>query len=259
METALGLLRRIADTEGPPEPTVPPGYSMAGDAEDAGDLLEVVADPDDCLPAELFIRYADGDGNGSLRSITLRSVKRTDDGGILLSCYCHLRAAPRTLHAGRIIEAIDSVSGEDRTPPTGFLDYWGMNTAPAPVPDGTLEALKAARHGVVVLTFLSRCDGRQHPSDIEVIVEYLVQHAYRYEIDVSRLAEFMARLKPDVEAFRESAEILAAGEGESSLETVLMYAGRLIQADGVMHEAEEQFARELMAYRRTGDGPGVGD
>lgn len=287
MSSALSLLRDIAEAVGPPAAQVPNGYRMAGEAEDADDMLasaapmrtrldasfkyettqgDMMSDPraptldpgsktiageapNHALPAELFIRYEDVNGQVSLRSITLRGVSQDNEGAVLLRCFCHMRGEPRIFRAGRILEAIDSVTGNMWDPPTGFLHYWGeakLENAPT---DGTLEALKDARHGAIVLTFLAQCDGRQDISETEIIIEYILHHGYKHEIDPERLAQFLARLKPDNAAFVESAEALAGGKAETSLEDVLMYAGRLIQADGVLHEKEREYAQQLLSFR----------
>ncbi len=290
MSNALSLLREIAETLGAPSANLPSGYRMAGEDADAEDMLadapvrpsvdpdfkyssgpDMMSDhrmptldpgtktiagetPNQALPAELFIRYEDVNGNVSLRSITMRGVSADTDGAVLLRCFCHLRGEPRIFRAGRILDAVDSVTGKHWEPPTGFLRYWGeAKTEEAPA-DGTLEALKSARHGVIILTFLAQCDGRQDIAETEIIIEYLLQYAYKHEINPERLAEFMSRLKPDKTAFLESAEALASGNGETTLENVLVFAGRLIQADGVLHDNEREFAARLMSFRQTGNG-----
>lgn len=252
MAGALDLLRQIAMSVGPPAPSLPPGRMMMSEGDDSQDMLDDVEGPETTLPGELFVSYVDTNSLQSTRSITLRGVKRDEDGAVILRCFCHLRADMRTFRTAQIIEAVDIISGEPLTPPTNFLRYWGLTPAPRNAPDPTLAALKTARHGVVVLSFLSRCDGFQHPSEIEVIVKFLLQHGGGYTIDPTRLAAFLARMKPNTDLFSHSAEMLASGKGECGLDAVLHYAGMLIEADGVVHENEVHYTKELMKYVRRG-------
>jgi hypothetical protein len=238
-----------------PSPPLPRGRLEGGAGEDEGPSLDdwgvtlVVSLPGEqpsaaaraSAPVALFITYLDAKGRGSERRITLHGVDRTDADRVVVKAYCHLRKMARNFRLDRIVESVDVVTGEVYDPPHAFLDLVGLGLQE----DTTLQAVAAARLGLTVLAFLSRCDGKQDDSEMAVMLDYLSSQADRADWDVDRAVRLLTLLYPDPAGYGVAISALASGLNGEELSRVARYARRLVDADGVLHPEEARFALAL--------------
>jgi len=129
------------------------------------------------------------------------------------------------------------VTGETYESPAALIDALDR--------DETDAAVKQCRHGLTVLSYLARCDGRYCVQERDVVLSYVRQITDNVAIEEDRLNWLLDRICPDVDIAVHSAKMLAQGKGETNMRTLLGFAGRLIDADGIRAPEELSFAQRL--------------
>lgn len=224
-------------------PAVPGGRALLLPAADDPEAEQTRLDPAayETLSSSLFIEYVDAHGCESRRRITLMAVVTKPD-DLLLHCYCHERAAPRCFRASRIREAVDLATGEVVQDTVELIKRLaGILNYPAESSEAsTQDALRRCRHGLVVLTFLARCDGHLHPSEMQVLLNYLDHNAQYPGID-THMAEWALR-RLDVNRHVYNRAVNALAQRQDDLRQIARFARRLIDADGSLSPEEAEFA-----------------
>lgn len=199
----------------------------------------------------LILNYIDAEQAESVRQVSCSRLVR-EHGQLYLRAFCHQRRAPRKFHLGRIAGVYDVVTGEMLgTGDAYFAAHLSDRTAVAAGEWGLLpgqrEALGA---GLIVLTFLSRCDGECHVLERDEIETFAMGWWNRWEIAAtfpeSEVVERARRLAPDVEAFEAAAHMIRCDDRLRSM--VAGYARRLIEADGRIAKAEHDWIERLIAW-----------
>lgn len=245
MESAslVEVLRTRLRTSRDLAPALPPDRELILPSADDPESEDIQPDPAayETLSTSLFIEYVDALGCESRRRITLMAVV-TQPNDLLLHCYCHERAAPRCFRASRIRETIDLATGELVQDTAELirrlaciLNYPAESSLAA-----TQDALRRCRHGLVVLTFLARCDGYLHPSEMQVLLNYLDHNAQFPGID-PELADWALR-RLDVNRHAYDRAVNALSQRQDDLWQVARFARRLIDADGTLSPEESEFA-----------------
>lgn len=234
----------------PPVPPPPPGSEVSVSV--VHDLSEELTPESPAWGASglaLMIRYNDARGRASQRRISVISVGPGED-CFLLRAYCHERRAPRSFRSERIVEAIDMATGEVIEDMTAWLvDGAGEPSTPR-------QALQAAHDGLIVLTFLAKCDGKLHAAEMDVAREFVMEYDGGEGVDPEMLERHMLRMWPDLESYEEAIDRLADRGDE-----LVLTAGfglELIGADGKVTPEEAEFAEMLREavpgdFRRVGD------
>lgn len=221
--------------------------------EDEGGGHDYAPDLESVGGVGCIITYADSKGDVSVRRITCR--KLSHKGSVsYLQAFCHEREALRTFRISRIAEVACGVTGEVFVPASAFFArYSFVSEGGAAVGFGLNVRLAAdLRAALNVLAFLARVDGRVVPEESEMIEGFCRSFGMRYasdDFDFEGTCRYACRLAPDAETFYVSLGRLkrdGAPEGLSRLTS--LWAGQLIEADGVQDPKEVYFAVQLQQY-----------
>lgn len=222
-------------------PPLPPNREPAiGDA-DNDDTVDIVG-----RGAEsgwsVFIVYGDGAGKVSQRRITVRRIYQSPHGKQTISAYCHERCAPRAFLIERVREVIDLETGELFEPVRYFTDVAARGLP--------IEHIGIEITGIILL-FLARCDGNDHPMEWAVIEDGLARHAIRFSGDDAAVHTAMRRLRHMAPDHRDFARVLhklrvmPAAERVPMIGHLRQLCAELIDADGILAAKEFSWGRGL--------------
>jgi hypothetical protein len=241
---------------------------------------------DDVYGLTFAIEYESAGGDFSRRRIMLRAISVRDDGAVFLRALCFERNALRSFRLDRVLRIIDA-DGVVHDNPAAFLrDELRLNlSAPRAAAERPNEALPApaelatagkggasqpgptvapepdmlekpgmaqrrvARDGLRVLCALARTDGVLHPTEVEVVLDY-IEAACRASgepcsaADRAALAPYVRRQRPGLDVLEGCVQRIEAGNKEGRT-LLLDHAARLIIADGQEHEAELRMLAEI--------------
>lgn len=204
----------------------------------------------------VIIDYRDAKGQASTRQVSCVRIENAG-GKRYLRAFCHQRRALRVFLIDRIRAVMDAETGEELTNGDAFFDQyindritnsplgWGLS----PIQRADLGA------GLSVLTFLARCDGHIHPSELDEIETFIAAWWMRAEISAEipeqDIAAYARRLAPDVEAF----VIAAQRVGSDALlrQLIAGYARRVVEADGIIAAEERHWIRRLVEWLMVAD------
>jgi hypothetical protein len=202
--------------------------------------------PDDCdmevgqlpLPGAvtswvIHIRYVNAAGEESERSVTCKRLTSHIGGSLTLSGYCHLRELPRTFSVAKMVEVMDATTGEFVDPAEYFEEL-------------RLEGLPFVNRGMETFarmcTFMSRCDGHEHPAEWAEIEHGLERYALRFagdEHDISQSLSSCRSLAPDDRDFvRSVAAVKRSPDGRGIARLAIDTCSRIVDADNY-HANEE--------------------
>jgi len=244
------FLRQIHDAR-PAQPPLPASMRPVTPSVEAADAETSDAHEDIVFFGDsIGIEYTDGDDQFSRRRITVHWVKELE-ADLLVHSFCQERRAPRCFRVSRITGLIDLQTGEMTTEVVAIRQQFAALTisgAHSPA-NATEAALRELRPGVNILVFMARCDGFEHISEREVILDYLDSMCPAPGIDIDYANRCIARLYPDVDTFSRAVRILDRRD-RPELHRVARHMRRLVDADGVLSDREAIFAAELMATLR---------
>lgn len=234
--TLIAILTGRGRKATPPVPPAPQGAEVAVSV--ALDLSEDRVPESPAWSASglaLLIRYSDSRGRTTQRRISVISVGAGED-AFLLRAFCHERRAPRCFRSDRIAEAIDMATGEVIEDITAWLDGGGEPSTPR-------QALQAAHDGLIVLTFLAKCDGELHAAELDVAREFVMEYEGGEGVDPEMLERHMMRMWPDPESYE-----AAIGRLADRADELLLTAGfglELVAEDGKVTPEEAEFVELL--------------
>lgn len=191
----------------------------------------------DVVGCGFAMRYIDAEGDETQRRITVRNV--TADGNYLyLGAYCHERHAPRIFRVDRIQELIAFDTGEVIERATDWV-----NSILADDPTGT--AIMRARHGINILTTISRCDGVFHRNEKESVIEFVLDLAdYDTSVDVGLVRNYVGAAYPDMKCF-ESSSRSAKRWSPEYLRRLVRSVRRVVDGDGTISPEEFDLVTKL--------------
>lgn len=224
---------------------------------------------DDLWGITFAIEYTDSKGIGSTRRITLHDLYRDPRGHTFVQGICHERSALRCFRFDRIQTVID-MDGEVHEPVVFFRDELRVSieapipaSAPHPPPlksrstgaarpageQSGLVHRRVARDGLRLLAGLARADGLLHPSEIEVILDYIATVADRAGIatseeDRAALHGYVKRQRPTFEIIEQCLDRMDLSPLDEQ-RLFLSSAVRLADADGQQDPAEFDMLMEL--------------
>jgi hypothetical protein len=231
-----------------PPPAAPENIEIRTPLEDdideieAAELAEEVEEDD--LGEYLVIRYVNVKGEESTRRITVHRFSRRD-GLTYIHAYCHERRAARQFRSDRIESVIDVETGEVLDENQEIADRLATMARPKTIEHATDQAVADCRSGLIILMFLARCDGL-HPSEIDVILQYLDHSCAAPGIDETRACEAISRMWPDEVAYARAVRRLSQFNPDE-LHRTARFARHLIDADGALSAEEHRFAQQLSA------------
>jgi hypothetical protein len=219
-------------------------FSGINDAE-VTSLPPLEEEPQQISGFTCFIDY-----EGTIRRIVCRRFDLMGDVGYV-GAVCLSANGYRQFRTDRIQTVFDALTGEVIGDGRYFLffavdskrdrvDNWGLK----PTQRATLVA------GLNVLAFMARCDGQWHPLESDPVEQFICSMWLRKEwSDGPQLSAIMAhaqRLAPDAETFFKG----LAHYAQSSESTLILRRAvtSLIEADGVVADAEFQWALEFDAF-----------
>jgi len=209
-----------------------------------------------------ILHYRDADGNVSIRSISVWSIRHTDSGVPVLVAKCHLRKATRYFRVDRI-EAVADFDGVLIEPTNKFLeDTFGLIWPPS---DEEREAagefqvrwsrLRAVcrDNGGPLLIAVGLADGELVPDEVGAILDFVQQCCSRLKFEFgeredNRLRLYIQRLRPTTELIDRALDRMAQSDPPAIVAT-LSACARVMEADGNIHPAEirmlDEFSRSM--------------
>lgn len=182
-----------------------------------------------------FIEYEDSSGDISERRITIRSVFEKSK-VYYINAFCHERGAFRQFRLDRVVEATDLATGEvlDDYPD---IEKRLITLAPEGVEAETKNALRESKAALIILSYLSRCDGNYHPAEEDVIFKFIADQFFEKNLDEKIISKHIKRLYPHEGDFARAVKSLHKKDARY-VSSVLKYSGQLIAADGFLDDKE---------------------
>lgn len=238
----------------------PPGWTPELPATDAADELAVESEEaipvgDSIRGVTLILNYIDAEGIGSTRQISCSRLEQMH-GALYLRAFCHYRLAPRKFRIDRIVGVFDALTGEQLGEGTDYFAAYVADRVAGGAGEWGLSPDQRAALGaaLVVLTFLSRCDGHCHALEREEIETFTAGWWMRAEISApfpeADIAARVRRLSPDVEALEIAAQHVLRDRLLRPM--VAGYARRLIEADGRIADQEQEWIARLIRWWEAG-------
>jgi len=231
------------------------------------------------LSIALGIDYVDAAGAFTRRRLSLTNLDRE-----YLEAWCHERRAYRTFRRDRVHQLWDARTGEILTSFSELEERVEAHRqmlsaardaeqrmhraqAEARAKDAEhgrqvaanerllAEAWRRCGEGAVVLIFLARSDGALHHAEATIIRQYLDARCGRYKSLAAMSADLRDRLRhrvmelwPNPDRATAAIAVLTAERQGAHRRQVAELAMALIEADGVVHNAEKDFAAGLSGW-----------
>lgn len=252
MEASSIVARLISQVENRPLPSAPVAITLP-DEDDQ--LVEIASEKLGYAEGQSFaIEYMDSRGRKSTRRITVWGVAAGSAGVPSLIAFCHERNAQRQFRVDRIHCFIDYDGEVFSDVPMFLTENFGMdlNLASSRGDDATDRwsgILKAVRHEAVLLSALSRSDGKTVAEEVELATDYLSRLAEMNglmlsEGEILSIYRYANRLRPTEKALSNALQHLS-NLADRHLQRLLLTAVALIDADGARHPAEISLVNEI--------------
>lgn len=190
----------------PPEPKLVKSrkeFYEGADEEDKADLIEQVID--DNIGIAWSISYENAAKELSHRRVSVKKIYKAK-GEMCISAFCHMRKQSRNFRLDRIQEICDIRTGEviegssliaNKIIEVGRI----LNSDNA---ENAKNAVKDCREAMNILMFLARCDGKMHPKELEVVMTYVAEQWWEFDLDSKTLQTHAERLYPDTDTYLSS-------------------------------------------------------
>lgn len=191
----------------------------------------------------LFISYRGGSGVLSERKIVCEALRGCGESDVAVTAWCEGSRARRTFLCSRILECVDTASGEMIDPPDRLIRA-EFERDPAvqakrgrrAVEQAALLAAQAEQDALLVLAYVARSEGRMTAVEREVIAEFSRRRAATVG-GAPLVDEQIKRLKCDHSEYLRAVRDLR--DKDEALRVALIEAARnLSDADGERHEGE---------------------
>jgi hypothetical protein len=173
-----------------------------------------------------WIKYHASDDKISERDILIKSVKHATR-GLIVMAFCYKRENIRTFRADRILEMYWIDTGEIVEKPLTFLESLCLQPN---------IWIKRYFDGLMLLAFLSRCDGHMHKAEVDVMADYIEWQSLD-KVDRPQMIQKLRALYPTSSDVEKAIDNLQhwLPEDRRALGNAIR---NLVDADGVVHPAE---------------------
>lgn len=193
-------------------------------------------------PVTYHLQYGDGQGEHSLRVVTVQRID-PDPSGLKLWCWCHAAGAMRQFRADRIREVFCIVTGEVFDDAVSYFSNHPMLTSPQD-PEG--YALAVCRHEVNILVAVGAADGCFDPDEQDRVLIHVYDRMPDLDLDEHLLRRRIAKLAPDCRAF-DTALWRMSRFRHGDPKALLRSMRKLVDADGQIADEEQAFVHEVTA------------
>lgn len=193
------------------------------------------------ISVPIGMKYGDSFNDYTARKIDVKKLIRGDNGQRYVIGFCHLRNAYRNFREDRIIEVVALETGEIYTNPGEFFDFYAVFSTPS------LEKLQVFVH---ILSYLARADRRFDECEMDVISELI--GLYAPAESRARIIDYAKNHKVTKSDFLGEIEKLSYFEFEE-VNRLVVYAERLIKADGKVSKKEQEFFDALKSAANSLD------
>lgn len=236
------IIENFIQKTNPPIPPLPEGKEpdISLNEDDDVPLDDRVVSASILTGTAYFIKYCGSSGEISERRISIKSLKESSAGNVLIYAFCYERKQVRSFRLDKILEVTDLATGEIYDHPDSVMNI--LRDARIDHNDPTLNAIKQCSIALNILAFLSRCDGRQHALERDVMVHYVMEQCFFNDLDGKKLDDYIKRLYPTGIVFY---ACVAKAYESDKLAQILKFAVRLAEADGILHDKEFNLITEL--------------
>jgi tellurite resistance protein len=220
------------------------------------DPIDIEADVLGYADGQSFmIEYIDSKGRASSRRITVYSIQGGRSGVPSLFARCHERQNTRQFRVDRITCCID-YSGEIHDDVPRFLmENFGMAISSARAKEtetGVVrwqDIIASVRPDAILLSALSRADGKVKTVETNEIVDYLAKQAEREDVflsdrEITSIESYVKRLRPTDESIGRSLEQMME-IGADRVRGFLVAAVKVVEADEIRHPEEIALLNEM--------------
>lgn len=203
------------------------------------------------------IQYVDSSKRASTRRITVWGLVAGVAGVPSLIAFCHERNAKRQFRVDRIQCFIDYDGEIFDNVPVFLADNFGMALSlagrSAPEQDSRWSMiLKTVKHDAVLLSALSRSDGKTTADEVEIATDFLSRLAEANgimldEAEILAIYRYANRLRPTEDAVARALEHVSR-IGQRHIQKLLMTASAVIDADGKRHPSEVALINEIAIH-----------
>jgi hypothetical protein len=185
--------------------------------------------------ARLRIKYTDGAGKRSERTVDVRQFGAIESGTLVIG-HCHMRNGTRTFRTDRIESCIDEETGEVVSDVRGFLQRRYDES-----PDRTKDMLLESEYDTLrVLLYVGKADGQLRAAEKAVIRDTCIALSNDSRLTDRAIEElFMNMTVPTMQAFKLAVGRLSKRDSHSR--TVVMTAAeQMVATQKAVHQAEQE-------------------
>jgi hypothetical protein len=195
------------------------------------------------VKASLRIKYEDGNGKKTERTVDIRQLGTTGYGHLLIG-HCRMRDATRTFRVDRIQECVDLETGELVTDVYSYLRQKYENS-----PEYSRDKFFEDEYDLMrVLLYVGKADGQLRAAERNIICETCRVLVEDSRITNEMVEETFSQLAiPTLQAFRLAVGRLAS-KPPNLRDTVVIAAEKMIATQKTVHPSETE-ALEYMKKR----------
>ncbi len=225
------------------------GYIRAGNHKESTDSYDDSQPTIDCywntiervpVKADLQLTYKDSKGRTTDRPVSISGY----DGSAYLKGFCNLRNSNRTFRIDRILNAIDTETGEKiDNVPDHLLDKYRQS------PEYAVSTVFKKHLDIIkVLFYVSKVDGQLQTAERKIIYQTIRSIAKNKELTDADIGKFFKKLKvPNLQKFKTAFGRVCKKQPKQTIQ--LYYTAKKIVATQKMIHANEAEALEYMKKR----------
>ncbi|MEG6507999.1 WYL domain-containing protein [Methyloligella sp. 2.7D] len=251
------MLQSLLSVFGERKATPPTGFRIGGASFDTADM-EVEPSSDEVgrlVGVRLALTYEDSKGDRTRRLIVVEKVSRTAAGEYCLQAFCELRQARRSFRVDRIVEIIDTRTGEVHEEPEAFLSdlllvaKMQRTKKRTPSEDPTSVLLRESTEGLTVLLYFGHADQHLKRQERRILWSYLDWQqdrcSIRGRVPRRSVNSWMDAMLPDTYQFSDALEKVLNSE-RVHRNHVLSRIPEIVLADGVVDSEERNRLQSLL-------------
>jgi len=225
------------------------GYISAGNHKESTDSYDDSQPTIDCywntiewvpVKADLLLTYKDSKGKTTDKSVSISGY----DGSVYLKGVCNLSNSNRTFRIDRILNAIDTETGEQfDNVPDHLLDRYRQSPEYA-----ISKVFKKHLDIIKVLFYVGKTDGELPPAERKIIYQTIRSIANNKELTDADIGNFFKKLKvPNFQGFKTAFGRVCKKQPKQTLQ--LYYTAKKMVATQKTIHANEAEALEYMKKR----------
>ncbi len=223
------------------------GRISAAGPGDFDDMLASVPEIEagDAPALAFHFTYADARGAVSQRVVTLlKVVLEAED--LKIYAFCHARGAMRCFLASRLREVVDLSTGEVHADAGVFFSEHPMlSIAPRNGSAGAV-AVRECQDELMILLFVAACDAKVVEEEMDEVVLHVMNAFPDEDVLEDDVRISIANLVANEAALNKALRRLGSGKGNAK--RLWRSVRKVVDADGVVHNNEVQFAGEVHRY-----------